>query len=1087
MLRPRRLPWICLGLAAGILSGCTKALREERAEARADRSLDAGRYDQAEAEYRKALELEPADAKVIGKLGLLYAAEGRTVQAFPFLRKAAELDPGQTDVQVKLGLANFELGATKEAREAAKRALAVDPANEDALLLLAESGRTKAAADETRQLIAGLHHTHPDCAGYHLALGVLLLDQGDQAGAEAELRVGIGLNPGSASAFYELGNVFALRRDAAQTGKAFQTSAQLAPLRSTLRLRYVDFLLATNRADEAKKVLAQMTGGAPDYIPAQVYEMKLALAEQRDVDCAAWIEKILQRDPRNYEALMERSALKMAQGDPAGAEDELTKAEGVYGRSPQIKYQLALAYLRNNDLAKAEDRLDQALVLEPGFDQAKLLLAEVELRKGNPAIAIASLNGIVQRHPQLNLAYRLLARAYLAQNSPDQALETYRRMGAAFPRDPQVPYFIGLLQTQQNRREEARASFEQALQIAPNFGPAMDMLMNADLTEGRVDAAAVRSRGLIEKYPKSAGPWLLQAKVDLVRKNLEATESDLDKAIELDPKGQAAYVELVDIYLRTHKTEQAIEKLAALAQQTHSPRTLMQLAVLQTSLGKFEAARDDYQQLLAIDPKFGPALNNLAYLESEHLNQLDLAYDLAKRARDVAPEDPDTADTLGWILYRKGDYHGALDLVAEGAQKEPDNAASQYHLGMIHYRLGEEDQASQAFQHAIAAKGVRADAPAQADARQRLALLALDPAAADQAAVADLETRAKADPNDPVVLTRLAAVEARSGSAAEAAARYQTLLNLTPRNPRPLLDLAQLYAGPLHDPDQARALAKRAHELAPDDAPTSEMLGRLLYRTGDYQWSMDLLEAAARSRPEERGLQYDLALAQYSVGRLTDAEQTLSGLLGAGREFPQSGAAKRFAALVAASKSPASSEAARAAAVWTLGEDPSSLPALMVNALALEQEGDSLGAGAAYEKILAQDPVFSPAARRLALIDLTVPGKEQRAYELALKAREAFPDDPEVAMALGIGDYRRADYSGATRLLQEGLKLRPSDGEAIFYLGLCHFQAKNFSDAKSELNRALGSDLAGPDADRARNLLDQMARIGTGAASSPSN
>ena len=48
------------------------------------------------------------------------------------------------------------------------------------------------------------------------------------------------------------------------------------------------------------------------------------------------------------------------------------------------------------------------------------------------------------------------------------------------------------------------------------------------------------------------------------------------------------------------------------------------------------------------------ALNNLAVLYSDDLGQLDKAYDLAKKAREVAPNDPHIADTLGWILYKEG-------------------------------------------------------------------------------------------------------------------------------------------------------------------------------------------------------------------------------------------------------------------------------------------------------------------------------------------------------------------------------------------------------------------------------------------------
>ena len=61
----------------------------------------------------------------------------------------------------------------------------------------------------------------------------------------------------------------------------------------------------------------------------------------------------------------------------------------------------------------------------------------------------------------------------------------------------------------------------------------------------------------------------------------------------------------------------------------------------------FPQARDAYEKVLSINPNFVPALNNLAYLDAERLNDLDKAYELARRARDLQGDDPAIADTLG--------------------------------------------------------------------------------------------------------------------------------------------------------------------------------------------------------------------------------------------------------------------------------------------------------------------------------------------------------------------------------------------------------------------------------------------------------
>ena len=436
--------------------------------------------------------------------------------------------------------------------------------------------------------------------------------------------------------------------------------------------------------------------------------------------------------------------------------------------------------------------------------------------------------------------------------------------------------------------------------------------------------------------------------------------ADLRKAVEVEPTAQQAYLALARVYLATQRTKEALDQLTALVDKTKSVTAQMQIAAIHSALKQYDAAAADYRKLLAFDPKFGPALNNLAYVDAENLGKVDEGYDIAKRAREASPEDANVADTLGWILFKRGDFHGALALFQESAGRTPEDATIQYHLGMAHYMVGEEESARVAFEHAVTAGASSADAPVKEMAKGRLAVLAVDPATAGPEARSDLEKRAKAEPNDPVIAARLAALQARDGSAAEATAGFEAALKLAPHNPQTMLGLARLYAGPLHNPAKALELAKSAHELAPNDPRISETLGRLVYQTGDYKWSLDLLEQAARTLPHERELMFDLALGYYSVGRFADAEQALDGVRNGPGAFTRKTEADRLAAMMKAAGSPEAAEAAAGEARKVLEGEPGYMPALMVSALAEEKEGDKTAAGKLYEKILAQDPLFAP-------------------------------------------------------------------------------------------------------------------------------
>ena len=60
--------------------------------------------------------------------------------------------------------------------------------------------------------------------------------------------------------------------------------------------------------------------------------------------------------------------------------------------------------------------------------------------------------------------------------------------------------------------------------------------------------------------------------------------------------------------------------------------------------GGVPAAR--YEKGLALNPRFAPAANNLAWVLSEHGSDRDKALTLAQTAKEWAPEDPQVSDTL---------------------------------------------------------------------------------------------------------------------------------------------------------------------------------------------------------------------------------------------------------------------------------------------------------------------------------------------------------------------------------------------------------------------------------------------------------
>jgi tetratricopeptide (TPR) repeat protein len=886
-----RQSFFMLLLLAISTAGCSKGEpTKEELLSRAEAAFAAGQWDKAEMDYRKVLSQAPEDQAALRRLGIIYLDQGQIVQAYPLLKKLVDLQPDDPEVQLKLATVYLSGRDFRQARDAASEVLEKQAGNGQALLLLADASQTPDEIADARKRIQSVREKDQDRASYHLALAALDLRQNEQPRAESELKTAVDLDPKSSEAHAALAAMYWSRNDLKEADHAFKTAVELSPPRSPVLLRYADFLLRTGASAEAKKILEETNQKIPDYLPARVLLMKMACAERQDDNCVARVKNVLSQDSINFDALYQDGVLNLSKGDAIGAIRDFEFLSNAYRQNALVRYQLALAYLlhsNSKDLTEearrkavdaAESRLNEAVGLQPRFGQAAILLAELKMRKGNPAAAVELLEPLTKEQPQVEQAQYLLATAYLAQRKSDQALAIYQKMTELFPKDPRPSFLMGSVLLGEGKQADARKAFEKSNEISPDYLPAVERLVDLDLADKQYAAAMDRVQKVVDKDPKLASPWGLRAKIYLAQRDFAHAEPDLLKAIELDPKLEPAYQLLAQLYVASNRLEEAIAKLSAFVENNKGASAapaLMQLGMINDQLKHFDAARDAYEKLLTVAPNMPLALNNLAFLYSEHFGQLDKAYELAKRAKEAANE-PHIADTLGWILYKQGDYNGALQLLQESAGKLPNLPEVQFHLGMTYYMLGEEEPARLALQNAVDAS---ADFPAKDEARRRLSMLAIPAGTANATVRTQLENYLRESPKDPVALTRLAEVQQRGGAVDQAVKTYEQALTDNPSYAPAMRQLALLYGQLSTDSPKAYELVTKAHEAFPNDAEITKTLGILSYRRAFYPQSVQLLKEAAAKRKDDPELLYYLGEVHRQLKEYTECKAELQRAL----------------------------------------------------------------------------------------------------------------------------------------------------------------------------------------------------------------
>lgn len=188
-----------------------------------------GRLDEAEASYRRALQIKPDSAEVLGNLGNVMLEQGRVKEAEASYRQAIQVRPGYAMAHYNLGSLLQDTGRLNEAEASYRSALQIRPDWIDVYINL---GSTLMELDRLEEAEAGYRcalRIQPDCAEAHSNLGNILLEQGKPDEAEASCRRALQIKPDLADAHCNLGNIFNEQGRLDEAEACYRRALQIKP------------------------------------------------------------------------------------------------------------------------------------------------------------------------------------------------------------------------------------------------------------------------------------------------------------------------------------------------------------------------------------------------------------------------------------------------------------------------------------------------------------------------------------------------------------------------------------------------------------------------------------------------------------------------------------------------------------------------------------------------------------------------------------------------------------------------------------------------------------------------------------------
>ena len=676
-------------------SACSTESKIQRHMERGDAYLEEGKHQEAIIEFLNVIQLDPDHREATARLGIALFDTGQFGPSFAYLQRAVESDPENAEVRIKLGTIYLLRGMREEAREEAGAVLDRDATNLDALAVYGDTATSAGEIDGAVRRLENARAEHEGRAKFHLALGSLHFRKRDVDTAESHFQEAARREPDSPDAHLALGTFYLAKRDLESAEEEFNKAADTAPVRSATQIRVVDFYHLVGDTEEANRRLDALVVDAPDFMPAWTRIATYAFADDDFDRCEEALNHLLESNPRDPETLRMLGEVYRERGDLEAAEakfrETITVLQDYVRRRPDLAsahFRLSQMHTRVGEIAQAMNALDTVIELAPNSPQASLMLAELQIRIGQAGRAVPVLESVLLRQESA-IGFKLLGMAYAADQNYAKATPAYEAYAKLAPDDPEASFRLGTSLLGQEQTERALVSFEKALELNPSYVEPLAAIATVKASNQQLGSALQRVQAHMAKIDPSGQHHYLLGQLYLASKQPDIAEAEYKKAVALSSDLNAGYAQLAGIYVSSGRQQVAIEEMdRALEHNPDNQPVIMLKGMIEHQVGDIDAARSTYERLLALNARFGPAANNLAYIYQQD-GRIDEALDWAEIARTENPDNPDIADTLGWILYERGTYDRALSLLREAAAARPENPEIIYHLGFAHHKVGE--------------------------------------------------------------------------------------------------------------------------------------------------------------------------------------------------------------------------------------------------------------------------------------------------------------------------------------------------------------------------------------------------------------
>lgn len=388
-------------------------------------------------------------------------------------------------------------------------------------------------------------------------------------------------------------------------------------------------------------------------------------------------------------------------------EDERTKLLSDFANQLQLHPQDEQLMVGTGILLQQQGRYEeamamthQALKLHPRSIPGAILEANLLHQLKRDQEAITKMASLLEFYPN-NTSLRQQYARILTHHDLEQAQHQFQILVKQRPGDGDLLLSLGIIAMERKDLEMARAAFEELLDRDQHLSTAHYYL--GRMAETRRDWA----EAIIHYLQVESGNDFLPATLSLLdifvrQEDFLSAQQHMNRVrLRFPDQSEALYVLHGQALLKHNYQDEADQILTeGIATFPNSTRLLFARAMLNNQRNRLAPTERDLRQILKLDAGNVSALNSLGYILADRTQRYDEARALLKKALRLKPDDPAIMDSMGWLLYRLGQYPEALGHLRSAftAGPNPEIAA---HLGEILWVVGDKTEARRIWQEGI--------------------------------------------------------------------------------------------------------------------------------------------------------------------------------------------------------------------------------------------------------------------------------------------------------------------------------------------------------------------------------------------------